>query len=86
MIYNLPKPKYQDINIKTIIYHQGNISPLEPRNLTTAGSEIRNIAEAQDKNLKTAFMNIIEIHKKEKNESLKEIYKTQRSSGRKLIK
>lgn len=36
------------------------MSPLEPRSLTIAGSKYSNIIEAQEKDLKTTFMTMIE--------------------------
>jgi hypothetical protein len=47
------------------------MSPREPSNSTTEGPENWNIAEARDKDLKIASMNMIEEMKKK---SLKEIY------------
>lgn len=55
------------------------MSLLEPSNPTTAGSDI---GEAQEKDLKTAFMNMTEVLKEEINESLKEIHENT-NSGRK---
>jgi hypothetical protein len=49
------------------------MSLLEPSYPTTAGSEYSNIAEAQEKDPKTAFMSMIEVFKEEMNKSLKEI-------------
>ena len=47
------------------------MSPAEANNLTTASPEYFNIAEAQENNLKTNFMMMIEILKDEMNKSLK---------------
>ena len=58
----------------TIINSQDNISPLEPSNSTKAGPEDYKIAEAHEKELKTAFMKMIEVLNEEMNKSLKEIY------------
>ena len=41
------------------------MSPLKPNNSTTAGPEHYNITEAQEKDLKIAFMNMIGILKNE---------------------
>ena len=60
---------------------QDNMSPLEASNPTT---ENCNRAESQEKDLKIAFMNMIEVFKEEVSKSLKETYKNT-SSGRKLI-
>ena len=49
------------------------MSPLEPSNPTTAGSENSNVAEAQEKDLKTAFTTKIEILKEDINKFPKEI-------------
>ncbi|MGE9716651.1 hypothetical protein ACQP3F_34175, partial [Escherichia coli] len=49
------------------------LSPLEPRNFTTVGPEYRNIAVAQEKDLKIAFMNMIEIIKWEMNKTAQEL-------------
>jgi hypothetical protein len=50
------------------------VSPLEPSYPATAGSEYSNIAEAQEKDIKTAFMNMIEVFKDEMNKSPLKIY------------
>ena len=42
---------------------QDNIFPLELSNSTTTGLEYQNIAEAQDNDLKIAFMSMIEVLK-----------------------
>lgn len=49
--------------------------PLNPSNSTTVGhiAEYCNIAEAQDKDFKIAFLNMIETLKEKINKSLKEI-------------
>lgn len=47
---------------------------LEASNPTTIGSEIYNIAEAQDKGFKIAVMDMLEVLKEEISESLKEIH------------
>lgn len=44
---------------------------LEPRNHTTALPEYRSLPEAQDKDLKISFMNMIDISKEKINKSLK---------------
>jgi hypothetical protein len=49
--------KMQSITTRTI---------LEPRNPTTGGPEYCKIAEAQDKDLKIAFMNMMEVLKEER--------------------
>ena len=46
---------------------------VEPRNSTTACPEYFNIAEAQEKDLETDCMNMIELFKEENNKSHKEI-------------
>lgn len=50
------------------------MSPLEPSNSTTTGPGKCNIVEAQDKSLKIAFMDMIEVLKEEMKKTLKEIY------------
>lgn len=50
------------------------LPPLEPRNRITAGSEHCNIAESQNKYLKTAFMNMTEVLREEMNKDLEETY------------
>lgn len=47
---------------------------MESSNSTIVGSESCNTAEAQYKDLKIAFMNMIEGQKREMNKPLKEIY------------
>ena len=47
-------PRCQHKN--TINNSQDNMSPLEPSNPTTAGPEYSNIAEAQDKDFKTEYV------------------------------
>lgn len=59
------------------------MSPLEPRNTTTVGPEYCNRDEAQEKDLKIAFMNMIKVLKEEINKFPKEIHKTQTNTGRK---
>lgn len=54
---------------------QDNISLLQPNNPTTAGLEKCNIAEACDKDLKIAFMNMIVTLKEEINKSFKKFMK-----------
>lgn len=44
----------------TITSGQGNMSLLEPSNPTALGPEKCNVAEAQDKDLKLALMNMVE--------------------------
>lgn len=58
------------------------MSPLKSSNPTTSSSEYSNIAEAQEKKLQIAFMNMIEVPKEEVNKSLKEIYENT-NNGRK---
>lgn len=50
------------------------MSSLEPSNPITVGPENCNADETQDTDLKMAFMNLIEVFKKEINKPLKEIY------------
>lgn len=57
------------------------MSPLELSSPTTEGPENCSTAEAQNKGLKMAFMNIIMILKEEMNKSFKEMYENT-SSGR----
>ena len=57
---------------KTIHNSQGIMSPLEPSYLTTADPEHPNIAEAQEKDLKTNYMKMIETLKGEMKKILKE--------------
>lgn len=61
------------------------MSPLEPSNPTTVGTEKSNIDEAQAKDIKTAFMNMIEILNVEMNKFLQEIYENT-NTGRKRMK
>lgn len=49
------------------------MSPLEPRNFTTVDPLNHNAAEAQDKDLKMAFVTMMEVLKEEMNKSLKGI-------------
>lgn len=56
---------------------QCNISPLQPRNPNRSGPEYRNIPEEQEKDLKAAFIIMIEVLKDEMNKCFKEIIKTQ---------
>lgn len=51
---------------------QGTISPLELSNSPTAGPEYPIIAEGQGKDLKVAFVNVIEVLKEEVNTFLKD--------------
>ena len=51
-----------------------NIPLLEPGNHTAAGPGKWTIVEAQDKNLKIAFMSKSKVIKEEMNKSIKEIY------------
>lgn len=62
---------------------QGNRSPLEPSYPTAAGPEYSNISEAEEKDLKTTCMKVIEVLKEEINEYLKKSMKTQTNSVRK---
>ena len=55
----------------TVSNNQYNISPLEPRNHDAAGPEYFTIAEAQEKILKIACMNMIALFLKEMNMSHK---------------
>jgi hypothetical protein len=50
------------------------MSPYRPNNPAIAGPEYSNIAEAQEKALKTTFMNMTEVLKAKMNEPIKEIY------------
>lgn len=50
------------------------MSPLEPSNFTTVDPLNHNTAEAQDKDLKMAFVTVTEVLKEEMNKSLKGIY------------
>lgn len=50
------------------------MSLLEPNNPTLADSESCNVAKAQVKGLKIAFINTIEVLAKEVNKSIKEIF------------
>lgn len=59
------------------------MSSLEYSNPTTAGTEYSNIAKNSPKNLKTAFMNMIELFKEEMYKPLKEIYENQTGEGNK---
>lgn len=49
--------------------------PLEPRKPTTVGPDNLSIAEAQEKEFKIAFINMIEVIKEEINNSHTGIYK-----------
>ena len=51
------------------------MDPLEPSNLTIVGSEYSNTAEAQEKDLKTAWMKMTEFFKEEISKYLIEIQK-----------
>lgn len=64
--------KHEDKN--TVNNSQGNMFPTETGNPTTIDSEKGNITETQDKDLRTVFMDIIEIHKNDVNKSIKENY------------
>ena len=57
--------------------------PWNPSIPTKVGPERRNIAEAQGKDFKLAFMNMLEVLEGEINKSLKEIYENT-NSGIKL--
>jgi hypothetical protein len=46
------------------------MSPLDPKYPTTVRTGYSTIAEAQEKDIKTAFMNIVEIFKEKMNKSL----------------
>lgn len=61
-----------------INYSQDNIFPLE-HNSTIAGPEYCTISETQERDLKVAFMSIIEVLTKELNEFLKQSYKNTNS-------
>lgn len=50
------------------------MSPLESSTLTPSRLKYSNTAEAQDKDLEIALMNMIEAHTVEMNKSFKEIY------------
>lgn len=75
-------PRHQHKN--KINNSQINRSPWEPTKPTIAGSDYFNIAETQEKDLKIAIMNIIEVLKM--NKSPKEIQNYTTESGRKQIK
>lgn len=60
----------------TINNSQDNIFPWEVSYPTTTGPEYYNIAEAQEKDFKTAFVNMAKILKEEINKSLDKIQKT----------
>jgi hypothetical protein len=69
--YNLPKPTCLDVSMNTqsvtaklILLH------LEPSNSNAVDPENCNIAEARDKELKIAFMDMIEVLKYEMNKCL----------------
>jgi hypothetical protein len=47
------------------------MSPLKPNNTTTVGPDKCNMAEEQDKDIKIAFMNILEVFRKEINKLTK---------------
>jgi hypothetical protein len=46
------------------------MSLLESSNTTTVGPDYWNIAEAQEKDLKTTFMNIVEVRKEGMNKTV----------------
>jgi hypothetical protein len=50
------------------------MSSAEPSNPATLGTKICNVAEAQDRDFKIAFINMIEVLKEDMNKSCKEIY------------
>ena len=67
----------QDASVKSIINNnQDNVSLLELIGPTIVNPKNCNIAEAQDKNLQTAFMNMLEVLKKKMYRLIKEIYKS----------
>ena len=49
------------------------MSPLESSYSITAGPEYSKVAEAEDKDLKTKYMKVVEVLDKEMNKSLEEI-------------
>jgi hypothetical protein len=57
----------------TINNSQNNIATWEPNYPTIASPEYSNTAETQQNDLKTNFINTIELFKQEMNKSLKEI-------------
>ena len=58
------------------------MSPLEHSNPSTADPEYSNIVGRQEKDLKIAFMNVLEVLKEEMNKTLAEICEST-GSGRK---
>lgn len=54
------------------------MSLLEPSNHTTADPECFTIAEVQGKVFRAAFMNMVEVFKRELNISLKEMYENKK--------
>lgn len=50
------------------------MSPLKPRKVTLVGCEKCSIVEAQDKDIRRAFMNMLEILKEKMNKPHKEIF------------
>lgn len=70
-------------NRDCLLSNRNNMSLIEPRNIAPAGPEYSIIAETQIKHLKTDFMNILKVLKKEKNppNSLKKSVKTQTVDG-----
>ena len=62
------------------------MSPLKPCYSTIEGPKYSNIAEAQEKDLNTAFTHMIEFFKEKMNKSLKEICENTANSGSEEIK
>lgn len=59
------------------------MSPLEPSYATRVGAEYSSILEAQEKDLKSNYVKMIEVYKEEMNKSLKKLRKTQRNNWKK---
>ena len=66
----MPKGQYWNTMNKT----QGNMAPPEPRYPATTSPGFPNEPEAQDKDLKITFLNMIEALKEEISKFLKEFY------------
>lgn len=64
-------PRYQ--HKKKVSNSQGNMAPPKPSYPTTANTEYSNTNEAQQRNLTTNFVKIIEMIKEDMNKSLKKI-------------
>lgn len=59
------------------------MSPLNPRNTTTVGPEKYNIAEAENKDFRRAFTNMLQAFKEEINETIKETLENTNIGGMK---